>query len=67
MPEQIDNLRKRVLEDQKFRQLLVSQPEKALESVGIKPTHQNVALVRNVIQSINNLYYGFDERDEFIT
>ena len=67
MPHQIDNLRERVLQDLQFRQLLKSNTKEALEKVDIKPTPQNVALVRNVIDSIDNLYAGFDEEDRFVT
>lgn len=64
---QIDDLRRKVLEDRDFRQLLVSNPEQALKTVGINPTSHNVALVKNVISSIQNLYEGCGEIDEFIT
>ena len=67
MPNQIDNLREKVLQDVKFRELLKSNTKEALEKVDIRPTPQNVALVRNVIDSIENLYAGFDEQDKFVT
>lgn len=67
MPDLIDNLRQRLLRDEKFRQLLKSNTKKALEEVNIEPSPQNVALVRNVIDSIDNLYAGFDEEDRFVT
>lgn len=67
MSEQIANLQKRILEDQEYRELLVKDTPKALRMVGIEPSHQNVALVRNVISSIEHLYQGFDEIDRFIT
>ena len=67
MPNQIDNLRQKLLEDRKFRELLKSNTKEALEKVDINPNPQNVALVRNVIDSIDNLYAGFDEEDRYIT
>jgi hypothetical protein len=67
MSQQIADLRKRVLEDQEFRRLLKMDTGKALESVGIRPTPENVALIRNVISSIDHLYEGFAEEDRYIT
>lgn len=67
MPNQISKLREKMLEDPKFRQLVMSKTAEALKEIGIEPTSQNVALVRNVIDSIENLYKGFDEEDRFIT
>lgn len=64
---QIDDLRRKVLEDRDFRQLLVNNPEEALRIAGIKATPQNVALVKNVVAAIQNLYAGCEEIDEFIT
>lgn len=64
---QIDDLRRKVLEDRDFRQLLVNKPEEALRIAGIKATPQNVALVKNVVAAIQNLYAGCEEIDEFIT
>lgn len=64
---QIDDLRRKVLEDRDFRQLLVNNPEEALRIAGIKATPQNVALVKNVVAAIQNLYAGCGEIDEFIT
>ena len=63
----IEDLRKRIFEDQQFRELLVRDTPAALKLVNIEPTHQNVALVRNVISAVEHLYQGFDEIDRFIT
>ena len=67
MPTRLDTLREKVLTDKNFRKQLKNDTKKALKSVGITPTRQNVALVRNVIDSIENLYDGFDEIDTFVT
>lgn len=67
MSEKIEVLRKKILEDQDFRELLKKNTAEALKKVGIDPTSQNVALVRNVIDSIDNLYYAFGEHDRFVT
>jgi hypothetical protein len=67
MSEKIEVLRKNILEDKDFRELLKKNTAEALKKVGIDPTSQNVALVRNVIDSIDNLYYAFGEHDRFVT
>lgn len=63
----IEELRKLVINDQGFRQLLKSKPAEALQKAQIDPTPKNLALVKNVIDSIDNLYAGFEEIDKFIT
>jgi hypothetical protein len=63
----IEELRKLVINDQGFRQLLRSKPAEALNLAHIDPTPKNLALVKNVIDSIDNLYAGFEEIDKFIT
>jgi hypothetical protein len=65
--DKIAELRKLVLNDQEFRQLLKSKPQVALKKADIDPTPQNLALIKNVIDSIDNLYYAFEEKDNFIT
>jgi hypothetical protein len=65
--DKIDELRKLVLNDQEFRQLLKSKPQVALKKADIDPTPQNLALIKNVMDSIDNLYYAFQEKDNFIT
>jgi hypothetical protein len=64
---QLDELRKRILKEQEFREQLVKDPHAALKSVGIASTPQNVALIKNVIDSIENLYSAFEEKDRFVT
>jgi hypothetical protein len=63
----IEELRKLVVNDHGFRQLLKSKPAEALQKAKIDPTPKNLALVQNVIDSIDNLYDGFGEKDRFIT
>jgi hypothetical protein len=63
----IVRLRDLVLKDKEFRELLVKDPAEALKKVNIPATSYNVALVQNVIDSINNFYSGFDEVDEYVT
>jgi hypothetical protein len=63
----IEELRKLVFNDQGFRQLLRSKPAEALKKAQIDPTPKNLALVKNVVDSIDNLYAGFEEIDKFIT
>jgi len=65
--QRIEELRKRIFEKREFRELLVKDPKAALEEVGIAATPQNLALVKNVIDSITNLYSAFEERDSFLT
>jgi len=65
--DKIAELRKLVINDAKFRQLLRRNPKAALEKVHIRPTPQNLALVQNVVDSINNLYSAFEEKDRFLT
>jgi hypothetical protein len=65
--DKIAELRKLVLNDQEFRQLLKSKPQVALKKADIDPTPQNLALIKNVMDSIDNLYYAFEEKDNFIT
>ena len=65
----IEELRKKVFEDQQFRELLRRDVKKALAdpAIQIEATPQNVALIQNVIDTIDNLYEGFEERDRFAT
>jgi hypothetical protein len=61
---QLQVLRHKILTDQNFRKLLTEDPAAALQSVGISPTPQNVALIKNVISSIENFYEAFDKDDD---
>jgi hypothetical protein len=65
----IEELRKKVFEDQTFRELLRWDPKKALAdpAIQIEATPQNLALIKNVIDVIDNLYRGFEEHDRFVT
>ncbi len=67
----IEKLREKIFEDQAFRERLMSNISKTLEEnkkeLGIPATPQNVALIKNVVDAINNLYDGFGEHDRFVT
>jgi len=65
--EKIEELRHRIFEKREFRELLVKDPKAALEQVGIAATPQNLALVKNVTDSITNLYSAFEEKDRYCT
>jgi hypothetical protein len=65
--QKIEELRRRIFDKRDFRELLVKDPTAALKEVGITATPQNLALVKNVTDSINNLYSAFEEKDEFCT
>ena len=63
----LDHLRERILKDKEFREALVNSPRSALKEVGIDPTPQNLALIKNVTDSIGNLYFAFEEEDRYVT
>ncbi len=65
--QKVEELRQRIFEKREFRELLLKDPKAALEEVGIPATPQNLALVKNVTDSINNLYSAFEEKDRFCT
>lgn len=63
----IEALRQRVFESEKYRERLRSDLPGALAEVGIDATPQNISLVKNVINTIDNLYDGFEEREKLVT
>ena len=65
--DKIAEFRELLLNDVKFRKLLRTNPKLALEKAHIRPTPQNLALVQNVIDSIDNLYEGFGEMHRDLT
>ncbi len=66
-PGRIQALREKVFESEDFRRLLRTDIKKALDEVHIEPTPKNIALVKNVIDSIDNLYDGFGEHEKLVT
>jgi hypothetical protein len=66
-PGRIKALRELVFESEDFRELLRTDIRAALKKVDIDPTPKNIALVKNVIDSIDNLYEGFGEHEKLVT
>lgn len=65
--DKLAEFRELLLNDVNFRKLLRTEPKLALEKADIRPTPQNLALVQNVIDSIDNLYEGFGEIHQDLT
>jgi hypothetical protein len=53
---QFDELYHKVLSDHDFRQELISQPEQALRSIGIDPTPEVLALLKNIETAVGALH-----------
>lgn len=65
--DKLAEFRELLLNDVNFRKLLRTKPKLALKQADIRPTPQNLALVQNVIDSIDNLYEGFGEIHKDLT
>jgi hypothetical protein len=57
---QFEKLYHKVLSDKQFREELISQPEQALQSIGIDPTPEVLQLLKNIEVAVGALEEDLD-------